>query len=158
MFGIYPKKSATKAFELIKKCIETLNEDIKDDFIRNGFPKIDEGLLAEEFGSKIKVIGLTPLDESYFLIPIKENDAPEDAFEKLSFKFTELPKETLDEPANQKPVKPPERRFNRDWLERALQSSMQTGSSNISPVELSITVCQLLKSIKSNEEIQNEVS
>lgn len=158
MFGLYPKDSVSKAFDLIKKCIEDLNDDVKDNFIRNGFPKIDEGLLVEEFGSKIKVIGQTPLDDSFFLIPFKEDDEPEDAFEKLSFKFKEPAKEKPAETVVKKPSPPQPRKCDKDWLQNALQDSMQHGSSNISPAELCVTVCQLLKTAKNNEEIQNEVS
>lgn len=157
MFGIYPKKSIDEAFDIIKKCIENFNEDIKEHFIRNGFPKLDEGLLIEEFGSKIKVVSQTPLDDSFFLIPIKEHNEPVTAFEKLSFNFKDAPKEKLDDPAILQQSPPITKKYNKDWLETALQHSMRGDSSNLSPGELSLTVCQLLKTSKSNDEIQNEL-
>lgn len=157
MFGIIPQKVISEAFEIVKKFVAKLNEDIQDNFIRNGFPKVDEGLLVEEFGSKIKVVAQTPLDDSFYLIPIKEDNDAEDAFEKLSFKFKEEPKENLNDPVMLQQTLPQIRKFNKDWLENALRDS-QGSSANISPVELCMTVCQLLKTSKSNEEIQSEVS
>lgn len=156
MFGIYPSNSITKAFQIIRKCVDSLNDDIKEDFIRNGFPKINEGLMLEEFGSKIKVICHAPLDDSFYAIPFKEDDDPEDAFQKLSFKFKDPPKETANENVVYKPV-PPIKKFNREWLTEALRNSLDE-DSNISAAELSVSVVHLLKTTKSDEEIQNEVS
>lgn len=158
MFGVIPQKSVSEAFEIVKKCIEKLNDDIKDNFIRNGFPKVDEGLLVEEFGSKIRVIGQTPLDDSFYLIPIRDDVEPQDAFEKLSFVFKEEQKENFTDPTVHNQYMPSVKKYNKDWLENALRDSASCTSEDASPDELCMSVCQALKSSKSNEEIQNEVS
>lgn len=158
MFGVYPEKSISEAFDIIKNCIEHLKEDIKDNFIRTGFPKVDEGLLIEEFGSKIKVVPPAPLDDSFFLIPINEDYELEDAFDKLSFKFENTRKGNVSELVIPKKTVPQQKKYNKDWLADSLQFSIQNNPSGISPAELSLTVCQLLKTSKLNDEIQNEVS
>lgn len=157
-FGEYPQSAANKAFDIVKKLVECLQSDVQEDFIQNGFPKHD-GLMAEEFGSKIKFVDPSPPDESFYLVPVKDYaiEIKEDAFKKLSFKFEPPPpKEDKLEPVAQKPVFTP-RRFDQQWLEKELAKSMGSSSEQFSPAEFAVTVIQLLKS-KSNEEVQSEVS
>ncbi|XP_035210499.1 activating signal cointegrator 1 complex subunit 3-like, partial [Stegodyphus dumicola] len=155
-FGVCPKESISKAFSISKKLIESLKDDIQETFIYSGFPKNDEGLLSEEFGSKIKFVDLQPLDESYFRVPLMdiEDEEKEDAFKKFSFKFEGTSNVIRKESAPVKTSVVPCKKYDQQWLEISLKDS---ASENLSSAELALSVSQLLKSDKSNEELQNEL-
>ncbi|XP_054714411.1 activating signal cointegrator 1 complex subunit 3-like [Uloborus diversus] len=156
MFGSYPNAAVSKVFELVTKLIHSLNNDVQDEFIRNGFSKPHDGLMEEEFGSKIKFIDQSPLDESYYLVPLREIDAEDedDAFTKFSFRFDDTLKETKSEMAAPLPnVK--KKRFDPRWLEECLCKCM--AYSGFSPQELAMSICTLLKSTKSNAELQTQL-
>ncbi|GFU32706.1 activating signal cointegrator 1 complex subunit 3 [Nephila pilipes] len=157
-FGDCPSSAILKAFNIVKKIVESLNYEVLENFILNGFPKCNDGLMTEEFGSKIKFVDQSPPDDSFYLIPVKEYvvEEKEDAFKKLSFKFVPPPpKEDIVAPAVPKPVCIP-RRFDQQWLENELDKSLGSNSEHLSSTELALTVMQLLRS-KSNDEVQNEL-
>ncbi|GFQ81252.1 activating signal cointegrator 1 complex subunit 3 [Trichonephila clavata] len=158
-FGDYPSSTVSKAYNLVKKIIESINSDVQEDFILNGFPRQNDGLMTEEFGTKIKFVDQSPPDDSFYLIPVKEyvEEKTEDAFKMLSFKFVPPPpptKEVVAPAAPKLPYIP--KRFDQQWLEEELDKCMVSNSGQLSSTELALTVMQLLKS-KSNDEVQNEL-
>ncbi|KAG8186270.1 hypothetical protein JTE90_004616 [Oedothorax gibbosus] len=151
-FGIYPPSAMSKTFNLVKKLIETLNYEAQEDFVEHGFPT-DEGLMDEAFGSKIKFVGQKPLDDSYYLVPVKEvADPSEDAFKGLSFKFEAAPKEVkVETEVVRKPPPPTRKKYDEDWLGKSLRDSMDSDA-----MEMTLYIVQLLKT-KRNEELQTEL-
>ncbi|GFY27537.1 activating signal cointegrator 1 complex subunit 3 [Trichonephila clavipes] len=158
-FGDCPSSTVSKAYNLVKKIVESINSDVQEDFILNGFPRCNDGLMSEEFGAKIKFVDQSPPDDSFYLIPVKEyiEEEKEDAFKMLSFKFVPPPPPTKEVVAPAVPKLPYiPKRFDRQWLEEELDKCMGSNSGQLSSTELVLTVVQLLKS-KSNDEVQNEL-
>lgn len=152
-FGTFPYSSAREAFTVVKKIIESLNDDVRDEIIDNNFEKKDDSLLNREFGADIKFCDIKPLElQELNLIPFgtySENVGK--PLKNLSFKFEKKEKK-LDVP------KVEIMKYDQQWLETQIQkSSSNSSSSAASPSDLAETIIMFLQSPSTNEELQNDL-